>query len=112
MRISDWSSDVCSSDLGTASGQRLLHDRQVGAAPLRAGLAVAEDPLELPGATTAADDGARLLDLRAGYRPQRRLPGAEGGALGQPGSAQTGRASGRERGVHTSEHTGGAVTTK
>src|SRR3546814_10840523 len=83
MRISDWSSDVCSSDLGTASGQRLLHDRQDGAAPLRAGLAVAEDPLELPGEPTAADDGARLLDLRAGYRLQRRLPGAEGGVLGR-----------------------------
>src|SRR3546814_9091253 len=38
MRISDWSSDVCSSDLPTLEGQQMLRDRPaliLGAQPVR-----------------------------------------------------------------------------
>src|SRR3546814_3957388 len=60
MRISDWSSDVCSSDLAAAAGPgSLAHPRQ----PDRARPAA-------PGARPLPADGRRLAALRR--RPRRR----------------------------------------
>src|SRR3546814_10831693 len=70
MRISDWSSDVCSSDLGAGSariclfpGVEMRASASAGAA-FRAAL-TAESPLQVMGAITAY---AGLMARRTGYR--------------------------------------------
>src|SRR3546814_7542363 len=82
MRISDWSSDVCSSDLGAGA---------------RAGQAL---PRQRRGARSAADGAAMAAasagEPAAGHRRRRRL---ERRGQGRPGGLrrQIGRASCRER---------------
>src|SRR3546814_11124640 len=112
MRISDWSSDVCSSDLAFAPG--LQGD---GEQHSRAGASV--DDLDLPAAAVAADDeillqrrpvrraGTRVgrLDVEGQGFAERDLvaiaPGAHLRRRGETGSetqqAENGRASWRER---------------
>src|SRR3546814_14771094 len=70
MRISDWSSDVCSSDLGAGSariclfpGVEMRASASAGAA-FRAAL-TAESPPQVMGAITAYDG---LMARRTGYR--------------------------------------------
>src|SRR3546814_15620321 len=81
MRISDWSSDVCSSDLRPHAGDRRQEDR---AAP---------DPLGHPARRRAVPDRQRRGALAGGADQGDRRAG--GGRRG--GAFEIGRASCRER---------------
>src|SRR3546814_18274964 len=66
MRISDWSSDVCSSDLGTY--QRKLRHR-VGICPASTDLGI--EPLAEDRVGKAAENCERSYRVEAGLRPAR-----------------------------------------
>src|SRR3546814_2263400 len=72
MRISDWSSDVCSSDLGfTAENLRAVHQGQPGPLALRAGKGHVRDRGNAFEAEVAATlDAHELLD----YAPEMSWP--------------------------------------
>src|SRR3546814_14044355 len=112
MRISDWSSDVCSSDLYGANQPGLFRRYRAGEWPIgEAGEAhfnAMPDPgLGLPHARIASGDsfvacpdaaadlaanpGATLVDMEVGAVAQAAA------RLGKPWGAKIGRASGRER---------------
>src|SRR3546814_13976964 len=113
MRISDWSSDVCSSDLGAADAEGVagwVEEHDPALAGLELGLRAAE--LAHPVDQGFGIGGAQVeVELLAVARPARRpvsgdLAEVEGGAVafdpGHPallvGALQIGRASSRERG--------------
>src|SRR3546814_14278643 len=105
MRISDWSSDVCSSDLGTDFAIVNLGQVQklVDAKKLDAKKTVDHDALKAAGVARGGKDGVRLLakgDLTA--KLTFAVAGASKGAIEAVEKAggkveQIGRASGRER---------------
>src|SRR3546814_20835287 len=99
MRISDWSSDVCSSDLLAAMAARLaaLRDQQVDA-----GLDLANRML------LGADQGAHRDAMRPGPRDHRR----RGDAKRVDDQPEIGRASCRERVFQSVSVLGGAVASK
>src|SRR3546814_2491149 len=81
MRISDWSSDVCSSDLVPARGQRDLHLRRASGAAVRHRAGLRDRRLRrLAGGLGAGADPALGHLLRAGRPGVRRVPGTAGGA--------------------------------
>src|SRR3546814_7438915 len=93
MRISDWSSDVCSSDLEALAGgalHRLRHQREVEVRVAEVG---ARRVLAVP--------GARVVEQAAHFSSQRRLPVAgrigEAGAVRHQQAQRDGRV--RERGI-------------
>src|SRR3546814_16820950 len=113
MRISDWSSDVCSSDLGHRHQRERREDRtrkEIGSPP----------PQSSPGAVTVMAD--QRLDEQPGDRPrnpedreivdrraQRLEDAADIGALErEPALDALGKASGRERGCRKGWILGGA----
>src|SRR3546814_18173586 len=104
MRISDWSSDVCSSDLAPRSGQfaRRVVERFVGH--------VETPPVhpQRPARTDVAVDLQRLggLDVLCPHEPARRVD-----ADGQ-GSEEIGRASCRGRGCKYGEYSVVSVSIK
>src|SRR3546814_17902497 len=98
MRISDWSSDVCSSDLADAVVQRLavlLEDR-FRRSDLIARLFGASFAVLLPG---AGHRNARLLaeNLRAAVEADEGADGSQPRITVSVGLAEIGRASGRVR---------------
>src|SRR3546814_19499203 len=105
MRISDWSSDVCSSDLGgvdpvlwppraVADAGALRHLPAAG----REGPPPRAAPLLRLVQPWLRQGIARLLLLRPPHRPPRRPPyGDLPRAAGRPRSGTVGRTSGRER---------------
>src|SRR3546814_8895556 len=111
MRISDWSSDVCSSDLGDERVRRqgaglqpalLDHDRPLydRADRLLAGGGMGEGPGREPG----ADDPGPLLPTPVAVRQSRRaqwLAGgrvpALGGTTGTPGPGRADRGAGERK---------------
>src|SRR3546814_11475779 len=107
MRISDWSSDVCSSDLGEGEDLAAEAELEAGEAALALGVEAAEvEPLR----------AARLQDLDGAPEQQVvRLAGAPlvagpGGGVG--GAGEIGRASGRDRGCQNGEVSVVAVSVK
>src|SRR3546814_14929401 len=90
MRISDWSSDVCSSDLLAARGRAALAQDAYPSHPLIVTVPYA------PGGQ--GDVFARLLGERLGAAlKQTVVVENRPGASGTVGTRPTGRASGRER---------------
>src|SRR3546814_2248553 len=84
MRISDWSSDVCSSDLneGIAGPRALAADRPARDFPIfiflgDAGVGIAERKGRIPADTDRfarlARRDARILDLREAFEPVRKF---------------------------------------
>src|SRR3546814_18670430 len=104
MRISDWSSDVCSSDLLIAQEARRLAVAAVAVVILRRQVDAARldilglDALRLGGGDQLVHGGG--IGLHRGDRGRRgRLPsGADGRLVGSRAPFQIGRASRRERG--------------
>src|SRR3546814_9401776 len=109
MRISDWSSDVCSSDLGVrGAAGRGGDDRRIVGWPLVNDSQPRVDRRAMLGVDRAIDggrehDAAMLLKPNEGRRPRRRV-GREAGARDRDESATVAKT--RERGrseEHTSE---------
>src|SRR3546814_17674395 len=72
MRISDWSSDVCSSDLGTANSNQVLLEAmgvQLPGAPFVTPATPLRDALP----RAATERALRITALGADYRPLGRL---------------------------------------
>src|SRR3546814_19165520 len=89
MRISDWSSDVCSSDLGVGVGLSSLCMAD-GPHPLRLGQQAGKSRCPpLKGRANSSVDPVG--------HPLRRHDRARGDAVGDGAIAEIGRASGRER---------------
>src|SRR3546814_14109537 len=104
MRISDWSSDVCSSDLAVLGGQRVLDLRHLRDQALRDLAYLARDlRVRVDRALLRQDllvglQAQRLLVLRRyGLVDQHRLAGQRiGRAVGEIGVGESGRESSRE----------------
>src|SRR3546814_10744183 len=77
MRISDWSSDVCSSDLGVHQVDQYGHDEGQGADDVGARLGFGRQgfdlQLQLASATqNVGEVGQRLREVAAGFRLNRQ----------------------------------------
>src|SRR3546814_15533724 len=76
MRISDWSSDVCSSDLPVTAGEVLLHHRQRLLAALQAARQLARAPRRIhrrPAADEACDRDVGFMAVLLEEHPSQRL---------------------------------------
>src|SRR3546814_9730563 len=68
MRISDWSSDVCSSDLGWfVLSHTMLHSRRIGADSAR-GTCTRDEPTRCGWSPTVKTNAARAVVARSSHR--------------------------------------------
>src|SRR3546814_10815790 len=83
MRISDWSSDVCSADLAAKQSQKPFKQRKQKGNPLPEGNPAAFRTWYVPDGVDTGPSGHRNADGRGPKKPYGKKPG---GGQGRPGA--------------------------